>query len=95
MCVNLSIFAKFTQTRSRKFHLQKLDLNRVILQESCGKFLQEILAGKYCWELLRENLAQNCCGKILQENVVGNSCWKFLRKNIMGKFLGWMLIGYL
>ena len=55
MCVNLSIFAKFTQTRSRKFYLHKLDLNRVILLESCGKILQAILAGKSCRKLLQEN----------------------------------------
>ena len=58
MCVNLSIFAKFTQTRSRKFYLHKLDLNRVVLEESCLKFLREnlagILAGKSCGNFLWE-----------------------------------------
>ena len=57
MCVNLSIFAKFTQTRSRKFYLHKLDLNRVVLEESCLKFLRENLAGNSCRKILREILA--------------------------------------
>ena len=52
---------------------------------SCGKILQEIVAGK----LLIENLMENCCGKIflkiLRENlaeiVVGKSCGKLLWEN--------------
>ena len=65
MCVHLSILAKFTQTRSKKIYLNKLDLNRA--------FLLEML-----WEMLWENLVGKYCGKILWENLVGKSCGKFL-----------------
>ena len=59
MCVNLSTFCKFTQTRSKKIYLHKLDLNRVILQDSWRKLLWEIVAGKSCGKILREILAGN------------------------------------
>ena len=46
--------------------------------KSCGKILQENLAGKSCMKFLQENHAGNCCRKILREIVAGNSCGKFL-----------------
>ena len=36
--------------------------------------------GKSCGKFLQENLAGNSCGKILRENLVGNSCGKFLQE---------------
>ena len=73
VCVNLSILAKFTQTRSRKIYLNKLDLNRAFLLE----ILRENVVGKCCRKILWENVAGKCCGKmlwkILWENLAGNS----------------------
>ena len=101
MCVNLSILAKFTQTRSRQIYLNKLDLNRAFLLE----ILEENVVGKSCMKILWENIAGNSCGKILleilarksrgnflpeilQENLTGNSCGKILWKNFVGNAAG-------
>ena len=43
------------------------------MENSCGKFLQEILVGKIFWEIL----AGNSCGKILQEIL---ACGKIFAK---------------
>ena len=59
-----------------------------ILENSCGKILQEILAGKNsCRKFLQENLAGNSsCGKFLREILVGNGGGEKanLRKTVIG-----------
>ena len=52
VCVNLSILAKYTQIRSRKIYLNKLDLNRAFLLEMLWEMLWEIVAGKSCRKIL-------------------------------------------
>ena len=51
---------------------------------SCGKCLQENLAGNVCGKFLGENLVGNVCGKIWQEILAGNVCGKFLREMFAG-----------
>ena len=102
--VNPTCVNKFFKTRSRKFYLHKLDLNRVIMQRSCGKLLWEILAGG---KLLQENLVGKSCGKFLGNScgklflageilagkkfLAGNCCRKILREIVAGKSCGKIL----
>ena len=92
MCINLSILAKFTQTRSRKIYLHKL-WEFFLAGNSCRKFLWEMLreilqkiSWEIQWEILQENLAGNCCEIILWENLVEQGGWEKanLRKAVIG-----------
>ena len=74
--------------RYRKFYLHKLDLNRVVLEEYCLKFLRETLAGKTCGKFLQENLAGKSCRKRRggkNQLKKGSDWWKFsIWNRVMG-----------
>ena len=78
----------------------RMQLRKILWQNSCRKIHAENLAGNSCGKILWEILAGKSCGKFLvgnflRENLVGKFCGKFLQKNLAGNFLCWMVIGYL